>query len=264
MSALPILDWDQAYNRSGDGKLPRTVVNALRTYMDNETLTGWVKAETLAEDTGLKIRAVREQISKNVAAGWLEIAERGNSSGRANVYQLTYPGEKGAADCTIGSTQQRVQQNAPLTGNGAAERTEGCSRVHPKGASDCSPTTPRTSPRTSPQEKFLERTTPQTVQSGAPFGAPAITASGGSAMEAEPDTAEGPEKAPPAESTDQVGASARGASPSHDRARGAGSDSTSTAATADRRSVRRDRPRPVGRDPFAEAPPARFDDEPPW
>ncbi len=91
MAKLPIIAWDQAYNRNGDRKLQRTVVNAIRTYMDNTTLTGWVKAETLVQDTGIKERTVREQIAANVAAGWLEVVESGNSSGRANTYRLTYP-----------------------------------------------------------------------------------------------------------------------------------------------------------------------------
>lgn len=87
---LPIIAWDQAYNRNSDRKLQRTVVNAIRTYMDNHTLTGWVKAETLVRDTGIKERTVREQIAANITAGWLEIVEHGRA-GRANTYRLTYP-----------------------------------------------------------------------------------------------------------------------------------------------------------------------------
>ncbi len=92
MGTVPnIIRWDQAYNRNGDPKLPRAVVNAIRTHMDNHTLTGWVKATTLADYTGLKERAVRTQIAVNVKAGWLEVVESGNSSGKANTYRLTYP-----------------------------------------------------------------------------------------------------------------------------------------------------------------------------
>jgi hypothetical protein len=88
---LPIILWDQAYNRNGDSKLPRTVMNAIRTYMDNRTLEGWVRAQTLAEDTGLQERAVWKQIAANVKAGWLQVVKSGNSSGLANRYRLTIP-----------------------------------------------------------------------------------------------------------------------------------------------------------------------------
>jgi hypothetical protein len=135
MSQPEILRWDQAYNRNGDRRLQRTVVNAIRTYMDNHTLTGWVKAETLVRDTGIKERTVREQIAANVAAGWLEIVESGNSSGRANTYRLTYPNH---------APQRGVDGEACATAqvNHAPRRTP-------------------SSPRTSPQEKFSIGTTPE-------------------------------------------------------------------------------------------------------
>ena len=98
-TTLAIILWDQAYNRNGDRKLPRTVVNAIRTHMNNHTLEGWVKAETLAGYTGLSIRAVRQQIADNVEAGWLEIVQSGNSSGLANTYRLKCP--KGGAEFTL-------------------------------------------------------------------------------------------------------------------------------------------------------------------
>lgn len=148
MSQPQIIRWDQAYNRSGDAKLPRAVVNVIRTYMDNDTLTGWVKAETLAKATGLQIRGVRKQIAANVAAGWLEIPESGNSSGKANTYRLTYP--KGVPQDTVSSEapQQRVSHRTPL-------ESEGCPTGPGKGVPQDTPT----SNRTSPQEKLL--TTPK-------------------------------------------------------------------------------------------------------
>ena len=77
-----IIRWDQAYNRNGNPDLPRTVVNAIRTYMNNDTLNGFVKAETLSRHTGLSIRQVRRQIAANVAAGWLEITNWVTPPGR--------------------------------------------------------------------------------------------------------------------------------------------------------------------------------------
>jgi hypothetical protein len=91
MSTPAIIRWDQAYSRNGDGKLPRAVVHVIRTYMDNDTLAGFVKRETLARDTGLSLRQVDRHIAANVAAGWLEITDQGNSSGKANDYRLTFP-----------------------------------------------------------------------------------------------------------------------------------------------------------------------------
>ncbi len=126
---VPIISWDQAYNRNGDRKLQRTVVNAIRTYMDNGTLTGWVKAETLVRDTGIKERTVREQIAANVTAGWLEVVESGRA-GRANTYRLTYPHP---------APQRMVDEDPP------------CATAHVDPAPQRIPTTPRTSP----QEKFI-------------------------------------------------------------------------------------------------------------
>lgn len=143
---LPIIAWDQAFNRNGDRTLQRAVINAIRTYMHNETLTGWVKAETLMQDTGLKMRTVREQIAACVAAGWLEVVESGNSSGKANTYRLTYP-PNSAVHRTLEDDKDR-----------AVERTveeEPCATAHQKGAVYRTPTTPRTSP----QREVLSRTT---------------------------------------------------------------------------------------------------------
>lgn len=144
-----IIRWDQAYNRNGDPKLPRSVVNAIRTHMNNHTLEGWVKAETLADYTGLQVRGVRKQIAANVKAGWLEVVESGNSSGKANTYRLTYP--KGVPQDTVAVADftQRVSYRPPLT-------PQGCPIGPVKGVLQDTPTTPRTSP----QEKFIG-TTPE-------------------------------------------------------------------------------------------------------
>ena len=160
MASLPTLTWDQAYNRNGDSKLPRAVVNVIRTYMDNHTLTGFVKAETLAEATGMTVRGVRKQIAANVAAGWLEIAEPGNSS-KATVYRLAYPADH-EPQFTV-TTGETVNHSSPFEG-------ETVNHSSSKGEPQFTPTTPRTSP----QEKFS--TTPRTVNSGSPFGKTDLTA----------------------------------------------------------------------------------------
>ena len=127
---LPILAWDQAYNRNGDPKLPRAVANVIRTYMNNHSLTGYVKAETLAKHTGLQVRGVRKQIAANVAAGWLEIVESGHSGRKANVYRLTYP--KGVPQDTVASG---------VVAKGVPEDTEGCPTGPVKGVPQDTPTT---------------------------------------------------------------------------------------------------------------------------
>lgn len=142
---LPIIEWDQAYNRNGDPKLPRTVVNVIRTYMDNHSLTGFVKQETLAEATGLSVRGVRKQIAANVAAGWLEIEELGNSSGKATVYRLRYP-EKEEPQFRLPNPKAEPQFLLQV-------ELEGGTTVPVKEEPQFLPTTPRTSPRSS-------RTTP--------------------------------------------------------------------------------------------------------
>ncbi|MGV9540332.1 hypothetical protein ACWDSF_03290 [Nocardia beijingensis] len=139
-TVLPIIVWDQAYNRTptrtADGKLlPRTVMNAIRTYMNNTTLTGWVKQETLAEATGLDLRTVKRHIAANVQAGWLKVTERGNSAGRANAYELTFP-RKGTQ---MSPSLAQVTQMSPEGGH-----------VRPlNGDADVTPTTDRTTPESS-------------------------------------------------------------------------------------------------------------------
>lgn len=142
-NAPAIIRWDQAYNRNGESKLPRAVVNAIRTHVDNHTLTGWVKAKTLADYTGLQERAVRAQISTNVKAGWLEVVESGNSSGKANIYRLTYPNH------AVHDTVQPEKHVVDDMGNMSSDA--GNHVVHD------TPTTPRTSPDSSPKR----RTTPE-------------------------------------------------------------------------------------------------------
>lgn len=159
MGVPAIIRWDQAYNRNGDSKLPRAAVNAIRTYMNNDTLTGWVKAETLAGDIGMTVRGVRKQIAANVAAGWLEIAESGNSS-KATVYRLTYPGDR---------EPQFTVPDAVRVNHSSRSTPEGCPTVHGKGEPQFTPTSPRTSPKRS-SLLLLE-----TVNPGSPFGEPDLT-----------------------------------------------------------------------------------------
>jgi hypothetical protein len=121
-----IILWDQAYNRNGDKALPRAAVNALRTHIDNDTLTGWAKAETLASYTGLSVRMVRRQIAQNVEAGWLEVVRSGNSSGLANTYRLTYP--NGVMDDRV-----RPERVSSSTGKGVMDVTPTTHRTSPQG-----------------------------------------------------------------------------------------------------------------------------------
>lgn len=146
MSTPPIIRWDQAYNRNGDKDLPRTVVNVIRTYMDNRTLEGWVKRSTLMRDTGLSERQVDRQIAANVKAGWLEITSRGHSAGKSNDYRLTHP----KADISVAE----IQTDLSMQTYTSAEGRHG--RLPDTDISVC-PTTPRTSPGTSPKRS----TTPE-------------------------------------------------------------------------------------------------------
>lgn len=150
MSTAPaIIRWDQAYNRNGDGKLPRAVVNVIRTYMNNHTLAGWVSQETLSRNTGLDERTVRRQIEKNVKVGWLTVTKRGRT-GQASEYQLTYP--RPDTDVRLGTADSNRTQMSGYT-----QLPDTDVRLEPD--TDVRPTTPRTSP----QEKFLEGALPGTV-----------------------------------------------------------------------------------------------------
>ncbi len=84
--------WDQAYNRSGTLPKHRTVLNALRTWANPQTLRCFAKLEDIAEWTGLSTSACWRQIKTNEAAGWIEIVHQGHSGGKANEYRLLNPG----------------------------------------------------------------------------------------------------------------------------------------------------------------------------
>ena len=84
--------WDQAYNRSGTLPKHRTVLNALRTWANPQTLRCFAKLEDIAEWTGLSTSACWRQIETNEAAGWIEIVHQGHSGGKANEYRLLNPG----------------------------------------------------------------------------------------------------------------------------------------------------------------------------
>jgi hypothetical protein len=83
--------WDQAYNRGGV-KLPKAVLNTLRTWANPQTLECFAKLEDLAEQTGLSESACWRQIKANEAAGWIEVLHQGHSGGKANDYRLLNPG----------------------------------------------------------------------------------------------------------------------------------------------------------------------------
>jgi hypothetical protein len=160
MSVPAIIRWDQAYNRNGDGKLPRAVLNALRGYMDNDTLSGWVSQETLARDTGLDESNVRRQIRRNADAGWLVVTKRGRA-GRASEYRLTYP-EPGAdarlpADGAEAPTVQirTVNHPDPNRANLPGYTLQPGANARLLPGEYARPTTPGTSP----QEKFSREST---------------------------------------------------------------------------------------------------------
>lgn len=90
--AYPKTLWDQAYNRGGV-KLPKAVLNALRTWANPHTLECHATIEELAEWTGLSPSACWRQLNANEAAGWVEVVHQGHSGGKANVYRLRNPGE---------------------------------------------------------------------------------------------------------------------------------------------------------------------------
>lgn len=88
---LPKTLWDQAYNRGGV-KLPKAVLNTLRTWADPRTLECFATLDDLAEWTGLSPSACWRQIKANEAAGWIEVVRQGHSGGKANDYRLLNPG----------------------------------------------------------------------------------------------------------------------------------------------------------------------------
>ncbi|BBZ27865.1 hypothetical protein MMAD_21600 [Mycolicibacterium madagascariense] len=164
-----IIRWDQAYNRNGNPKLPRAVVNAIRTYVDNDTLAGWVSQETLAQDTGLDESNVRRQLRKNEDVGWL-VSKRGRA-GRASEYRLTYPqpGADARLDTTPTVQIRTVRDQDPNRAQMPGYTPQPCTDARLLPGADARPTTPRTSP----QEKFCSsdasRDDPWAQPTGDPF-----------------------------------------------------------------------------------------------
>lgn len=138
---IPIILWDQAYNRSGE-KIQRAVVNAIRTHVDNTTLAGFVRRETLARYTGLTIKQVDRQIAANIAAGWLVITSSGHR-GKANEYLLTYPKKK---DVHVRDSDVETFSS---TNEGHLRPTHMDKNVAPTTPITTPITTPRTSPKRS-------------------------------------------------------------------------------------------------------------------
>ncbi|MEC4855579.1 hypothetical protein R2325_07720 [Mycobacteroides chelonae] len=140
---LPIIEWDQAYNRNRDKTVPREVLNVIRTFVNNKTLQGFVSIPTLADATGLCHRAVNKQIRANKDAGWLKVTERGNSTGAANYYLLTYPEVR--------------ELEFPADGSAEEIPTVGQELKFPNRELECTPTTPLTTPKiTTVKERELE------------------------------------------------------------------------------------------------------------
>lgn len=86
-------EWSKAYFQSGDRRLHKThsVMAALMTYANFDTLVCWPSQETLAKVTGLSVDSVRRHLRVNVSAGWLKVLRKGVAVGSATLYQLTIP-----------------------------------------------------------------------------------------------------------------------------------------------------------------------------
>lgn len=177
-NVLPVIAWDQAYNRTArkqdGGHLQRDVVNVIRTYVDNHTLRGWVKQETLAEATGLSLRAVKRQIKANCDAGWLRVTEKGHSGGRANTYELMIP--EGVISDTLSLRVSSVTLSNGVTSDPLPSK--GCHERPLKGVTSGPPTTPRTSPQRSstPKNGVINDTIRQPAESSAGDDLPANAA----------------------------------------------------------------------------------------
>lgn len=86
-------EWSKAYFQNQDRRLhqSRSVMAALMTYADFNTLQCWPSQETLAKVTGLSVDSVRRHLRLNVELGWLKVLRKGVAVGSPTLYQLVIP-----------------------------------------------------------------------------------------------------------------------------------------------------------------------------
>jgi len=87
---LPLLTWRRSIAESELPPTTKLVAFALSLWMNERGASAYPGADTLAKDTSLSVRAVREHLAQLVHLGWLELVEKGGLKGerrKANVYR---------------------------------------------------------------------------------------------------------------------------------------------------------------------------------
>lgn len=90
----PLFAWRMAIADSDLRSTTRHVLLQLSCHMDLDGQGAWPGSARLAHDTGLHIGTVKQMLAVALDAGWLELVERGGTTGmarRANVWRATIP-----------------------------------------------------------------------------------------------------------------------------------------------------------------------------
>ncbi len=131
---LPLLTWRRAIAESDLPSTRKLVALALSLWMNERGASAYPGADTLAKDTSLSVRAVRDHLQGLVDDGWLELVEKGGLKGarrHANVYAATIaptplPLNGGTSFTHAGKLP--VTQTAPM---GESDDADGCTTITP-------------------------------------------------------------------------------------------------------------------------------------
>jgi hypothetical protein len=122
VGASRVFAWRRAICTSDLPPTARHVALTLSLYMNGQGGSAFPGAPRLAKETGLSVRAVRQQLRGLSRGGWLCVDSRGGGRGHATEYVAALP--KGAPRSPITPTQESLNSagGSPITGEDTAER----------------------------------------------------------------------------------------------------------------------------------------------
>ncbi|WP_371829876.1 helix-turn-helix domain-containing protein [Rhodococcoides yunnanense] len=97
------------------------VVTILATYTDAQMDNAFPGLNKLATEARVRVNTAREALKSLQSKGWIRLTQEGGNQygkGRANVWSLTIPGEKGVADRTPSTPLKGVADRTPSSRDG--------------------------------------------------------------------------------------------------------------------------------------------------
>lgn len=126
----PLFTWRSAVCESDLAPTTRHVALTLSLYMSERGDSARPGAPTLARDTGLSVRAVREHLAELERRGWLRLVERGGLKGerkKANEYRAVVPDP---VLPVTGEAASPVQDGAPMGDPDDTDGSSSCTPIH--------------------------------------------------------------------------------------------------------------------------------------